>query len=237
MIEKKLLVIIPCYNESKNILTTINNLKNACNFDYLVINDASTDKTQELLEKENINFISHSKNKGLSEAIRTGIKYALDNNYDYVIQIDGDNQHNPNDISSFLEKATDEDVIIIGNRYKGESPKNSLKTLAQKYISFWFKIKTKIRLFDPTNGMRLYGKKFMKKYVENTNLMVEPSSIAYLIKKDKLRIVQVHTDVKNRIYGESMYNNHWKQLKYVLRESTRMFPGNTRWATKKTKGK
>lgn len=234
MEEKKLLVIIPAFNEEKNILNTIRNLHDNCSYDYVVINDGSKDDTELVLKQNNINFISHKINKGLSESLRTGMQYALDHGYDYAIQIDGDNQHDPKDIKNFFLLAKSPDIIVIGNRFNGEKQKLSLKILAQRYISFWFKLRTGIKLYDPTNGMRLYGKSFMEHYVSNINLMVEPSSIAYLVKKYHLKIVQAHTNVKEREHGESMYNKRWKQLKYILKETTRMCFINGSW-TKKNK--
>lgn len=235
MENKKLLVLVPAFNEEKNIINTINDLKANCEYDYLVINDGSHDKTEEVLIENKINFISHNKNRGLSETIRTGMIYALEHGYDYTIQIDGDNQHNPKDIKDFLQAADNNKVIVIGNRFKGEKPKVSLKTIAQRYISFWFKLRTKIKLVDPTNGMRLYGNDFMQHYVNNVNLMVEPSSIAYLVKKYNLHIIQVHTEVREREFGQSMYNKRWKQLKYIWKETSRMCFINGTW-TKKKKG-
>lgn len=61
-------------------------------------------------------------------------------------------------------------------------------------------------MLDPTNGMRLYGKEFMQYYIDNENLMVEPSTIAYLVKKYHLDLMQVHNIIRNRENGQSMYN-------------------------------
>ncbi len=237
MIEKKLLVIIPAYNEEKNILNTINNLKKEQNFDYIVINDGSKDQTGIILDNNNIPHIDHEINQGLSSAIRTGMKYALENGYNFCIQVDGDNQHNPSYINYFLEKANDENVIVIGNRYKNNKRGISLKSLAQWYIAFCFKNKTKIKLYDPTNGMRLYGKVFMQEFINNKNLAVEPSTIAFLVKNYHLHIIQLYTEVREREHGESMYNNRVKQIKYILKETHKMFPWNEKWARKKTKEK
>lgn len=234
--KKDLLVIIPCYNEQHNILNTINNIKNNCVYDFLVIEDGSKDKSLQILKENNINFIKHQTNMGLSEALRSGMKYALDNDYKYTIQIDGDNQHDPKDISKFLDAANNkEKIIVIGNRYDKNNSQKSLKISAQKFISFWFFKKTGIKLFDPTNGMRLFDRTFMIEYVNNHNFMVEPSTIAYIVKNNNLNIIQVHTEVKEREYGQSMYNNVWRKFKYVFRESYRTI--NFHWVKKKIKEK
>ena len=85
--------------------------------------------------------------------------------------------------------------------------------------------------------MRLYAKDFMNAYINNRNLMVEPSTIAYLTKKFNLEVMQVNAAIKEREFGASMYNNKWKQLKYILREITRMLSLTNHWINKNKKEK
>ncbi|MBO6022899.1 glycosyltransferase family 2 protein [bacterium] len=118
MNEKKILIVIPAYNEEKNILNTINNLKKNTTLDFIVVNDGSKDSTLKILTDNQIPYINHEINKGLSESLRTGMIYAINNNYDYILQMDGDNQHNPKDIINFSNNANNKNQIIIGNRYK-----------------------------------------------------------------------------------------------------------------------
>ena len=233
MNDKKILIVIPAYNEEKNILNTITNLKNNTSYPYIVINDGSKDNTLNILKENNISYLNHETNKGLSQSLRTGMIYAMNNGYDYIIQIDGDNQHNPKDINNFSNIANSTNLVIIGNRYKNNKKNISLKSFAQTLISWCFWIKTHIKLIDPTNGMRLYAKDFMQAYINNQNLMVEPSTIAYLTKKLHLNIIQVNAEIKDREFGSSMYSNRWKQFKYILRETTRMLSLTNHWVNKK----
>ena len=90
----KVLVIIPAYNEEKNIVRTVTNLKKQCpNVDYVVINDCSKDNTEDVLKDNNFNYISLPVNLGIGGGVQTGYKYAVENNYDIAIQFDGDGQH------------------------------------------------------------------------------------------------------------------------------------------------
>ena len=87
----KVLLIIPAYNEEENILNTINKIKEYSDeINYVVINDGSKDKTEEILTNNNINHIKLVKNLGIGGAVQTGYKYAYENNYDIAIQFDGD---------------------------------------------------------------------------------------------------------------------------------------------------
>lgn len=237
MNEKKILIVIPAYNEEKNILNTINNLKKNTTLDFIVVNDGSKDSTLRILIDNQIPYINHEINKGLSESLRTGMIYAINNNYDYILQMDGDNQHNPKDIINFSNNANNKNQIIIGNRYKNNKKGWSLKSFAQSLISIAFKLKTGIKLIDPTNGMRLYAKDFMNAYINNHNLMVEPSTIAYLTKKLNLEVMQVDASIKEREFGISMYNNKWRQFKYILREISRMLSLTNHWINKTKKEK
>ena len=232
--KKKLLIIIPAYNEQDNILHTIKELKtsNASDLDYIVINDGSKDDTLKVLQDNQINHLSYGQNGGLSHAVRVGMTYALEHGYDYCIQIDADNQHDPTYINDFINAAKNTNCIIVGNRYQNDKRGMSLKALAQWYISLCFNLKTHQHMLDPTNGMRLYGKDFMQYYVNNPNLMVEPSTIAYLVKKYHLDLMQVHNIIRNRESGQSMYNKRWKQLKYILRETNRMLSLTDNWTRK-----
>ena len=90
----KTLVIIPAYNEEESILNLINEIKEY-KYDYLVINDCSKDNTKNILDKEHINHLDLPINLGIAGVTQVGFKYASDNNYDCVINIDGDGQHLP----------------------------------------------------------------------------------------------------------------------------------------------
>lgn len=101
----KKLVIIPAYNESSNILNTVRDIqKNAPDFDYIVINDCSKDDTLEILKSNGLNYINLPVNLGIGGAVQTGYKYALENNYDVAVQVDGDGQHDPAYLTELLKK-------------------------------------------------------------------------------------------------------------------------------------
>ena len=90
----KLLLIIPAYNEEECIENVINNItKNYSQFDYVVVNDGSKDRTSEICHENGYNIIDLPVNLGLAGAFQTGMKYAYYNNYDYAIQFDADGQH------------------------------------------------------------------------------------------------------------------------------------------------
>ena len=104
----KVLIIIPAYNEEQNIEKTVNDVKTNTNYDYVVINDCSKDKTKEVCEKNNFNMLSLPINYGLTSGIQLGMKYAYKNNYDIAIQFDGDGQHQPKFLKDLVNEIENE---------------------------------------------------------------------------------------------------------------------------------
>ena len=98
----RILIIIPAYNESQSIERTIGSILQT-HYDYVVINDGSTDNTEQILKQQNYNHINLLNNLGIGGAVQTGYKYALENNYDIAIQFDADGQHNAEYIKDLIQ--------------------------------------------------------------------------------------------------------------------------------------
>ena len=109
------LIIIPAYNVESKIKAVLDKLKSKKE-SVVVIDDGSTDKTSRIIEEENFQLIKHKKNMGLSQAIYSGLNYAKENNFEYVIIIDADGQHDPELIDKFISKFDSYDYVL-GNRF------------------------------------------------------------------------------------------------------------------------
>ena len=93
---KKLLILIPAYNEAENIERVVDNIENNYSeYDYVIVNDGSKDKTYDICMERNYKVIDLPINLGLAGGFQAGVKYAYRMNYDYVIQFDADGQHLP----------------------------------------------------------------------------------------------------------------------------------------------
>jgi len=120
MLIRTLTVIIPAYNEEKNIANVIKKIPKIqdLNIAIIVIDDGSSDKTAIIAEKAGALVISHIRNLGLGRAIRTGLKKALELGSDIFGILDGDGQYDPRILKSFVVNLLDEKVdLIIGNRF------------------------------------------------------------------------------------------------------------------------
>ena len=116
----RILAVIPCYNEEKNIVKTVENIKKE-KIDYVVINDGSKDRSLEVLKNNKINHINLNNNVGIGGVMQTGYKYALYNNYDIVVQFDGDGQHDASYINKITKPIIEKKAnLVIGSRFVGE---------------------------------------------------------------------------------------------------------------------
>lgn len=97
------LIVIPAFNEEQNIDMVLDDIiRTNTDTDVLVVNDGSTDRTQEIVCQRNFEIVSHSYNRGYGAALQTGFRYAVSKGYKYVIQFDADGQHDARDINSIL---------------------------------------------------------------------------------------------------------------------------------------
>ena len=148
--EKKVLIIIPAYNEEANILKAYNkiikyNKDNNTNYNVIVINDCSTDNTLKICIENNIPVIPLVHNLGIGGAVQTGYKYALENDYDVAIQYDGDGQHDVSYVDNIIRPILQGEAdLTIGSRFVDESTSEFKSSTARqigiKIISFFIKV-------------------------------------------------------------------------------------------------
>ena len=210
------LIIIPAYNEEKNIERVVNMLiENYPQYDYVVVNDCSKDDTKGVCERNKYNYIDLPINLGLAGAVQAGYKYAYEHNYDVAIQYDGDGQHRPEYIESLVQAIADGADIAIGSRFVTEKKPWTLRMLGSRMITFFIKLVTKVEVKDPTSGMRAIDQKLIKEFAFNMNYPPEPDTIAYQIKKGAV-VKEIQVEMDERIEGES-YLNLTNSIKYMSR--------------------
>lgn len=199
--------MIPAYNEELNLGQVIREIKAVeRNLKIVVIDDGSEDETSKIAQKEGVIVLSHKKNLGSGEAIKTGFKYALKNNYQYMIRLDADGQHNPQEIPRFIKKLLLEEAnMMVGSRFLKKTSYQTpiyrlfcIKTIALIYRLFYgFKIT------DPTSGYRGYDRKtanfLMNHYQES---YPEAISIASLL-INGFKIKEISSNMRPRFHGKS----------------------------------
>ena len=219
----KIILIIPAYNESLNIVKTIKeiekyNKSQKEKIDYIIINDGSKDNTKEILENNKFNHINLIHNLGIGGAVQTGYKYALDNNYDIAIQFDGDGQHDVNYVDALVKEINKGNNLVIGSRFIEEKSKfKSTKTrrMGIKLLSRTIKLCTGKKIYDTTSGFRAADRKVIEKFSKDyPTEYPEPVSNVELIKKG-YKISEVPVEMKERENGISSIKA-WKAIYYMV---------------------
>ena len=181
--QPKLLIIIPAYNEAENIERVVDNLtENYPQWDYLVVNDGSKDRTAEICREKGYPLLDLPVNLGLAGAFQAGIRYAYQNGYTAALQFDGDGQHDPAYIAAMLQKMEEEKLdIVIGSRFCEEKKPHTLRMLGSTLITWAIRLTTGRHVSDPTSGMRLFSSNVLKNFSSSINYGPEPDTVSYLL--------------------------------------------------------
>ena len=210
----KVLLAIPAYNEADNIVRVIEHLKETIpDYDYVIINDGSSDNTCEICREHGYHLIDQKVNLGLAGTFQCGMRYALKHGYDAVVQFDGDGQHRPEYIPDMGKKLQEGNDIVIGSRFVTKPKPRSLRMFGSNLIHFFTWLTTGQKLSDPTSGMRMYGKRVIRVMAEQINLNPEPDTISYLMRCGA-KTAEIQVEMDERIAGES-YLNAWKSIQYM----------------------
>ena len=232
MNKKKILLVIPAYNEEESILNTYKmvenyNKKNKASLEVIVINDGSKDKTEEILNNNKLNHIKLIQNLGIGGAVQTGYKYALKNNYDIAIQYDGDGQHDVSYVKDIVKPIIDGEAnMVIGSRFidsKLEGFKSSAaRRMGIKLISGFIKLLTFKKVYDPTSGFRASDKKLIEFFSKNYPIEYPEPVSEVTVLKMKLKVKEVPVKMKERQGGKSSIHA-WKNVYYMINVFIAMF--------------
>lgn len=167
----KILVVIPAYNEENNILYVIDSLKKEqLNIDYLIIDDCSSDSTKQVCKTNDLEYISFSVNLGIGGGVQAGYKYAVENDYDIVIQCDGDGQHDMKYLSDLISPIIDGAAdIVIGSRFieKKGFQSSSTRRIGINTLSKLIFLCCGVSVKDVTSGYRAVNRKFISIYAKD----------------------------------------------------------------------
>lgn len=206
-VKKKKLVIIPAFNEEKNILQTIKDIKeNAPDFDYVVINDCSRDSTLEICKKNHIKVLNLPINLGIGGAVQTGYLYAYNNHYEAAVQFDGDGQHDAKylEIMANIMERQNADMVI-GSRFIEKQGFQSylFRRLGIRFFTVLIRIFFGKKITDPTSGMRMCNRRVIELFVRDyPRDYPEPETVSRLLRK-KYKVVEIPVTMRERMGGVS----------------------------------
>ncbi|MHC5249951.1 glycosyltransferase family 2 protein [Enterococcus sp. LJL120] len=209
----KTLLVIPAYNEEDSILQTVQSIQEYqrtidFELDYVVINDGSKDRTQEILETNQLHHVNLVMNLGIGGAVQTGYKYALENNFDIAVQFDGDGQHDILSLAVLIEPIVKGEAdLTVGSRFVGANRSEFQTSFMRRFginvISFFIKLVTGKKIYDTTSGYRAASRKVIQAFARRYPVKYpEPESIVHMLKR-KMRVQEQPVNMFERQGGES----------------------------------
>ncbi|CDE68322.1 glycosyltransferase family 2 protein [Jutongia sp.] len=203
----KKIIVIPAYNEEGNLEKTVRDIReNAPDFDYVIVNDCSTDNTLGMCREKGFSYLNLPVNLGIGGAVQTGYRYAYYHGYDLAVQFDGDGQHSAKFLAQMAKVLEEtESDMVIGSRFieKEGFQSSGLRRIGIRYFSLLIKLLTGKTVTDPTSGMRMINRKLLKKFTnEYPKDYPEPESVVTVL-SEKHKVTEIPVVMNEREEGIS----------------------------------
>ena len=235
----KLSVVVPVYNESKNILILLNKIKKNISHDdeIIVVEDGSVDSTLDEIKKFECKLLVHKKNIGKGQSLIDGINLA---NGDIILFLDGDGQDDPSEIPKLLDGINKGYDFVIGSRFVEDDKKkitrytktalSNINWFGNKGLTFFINFLFGLNIKDTQSGFKC----FKRDAIKNLNLVSKKYEIETEIviksKRDKLKILEVPVFRYERKYGESkLFDIPFGRLIFMLKVLKVIFYGYIFW--------
>ena len=210
-------VLIPTYNNEKTLSRILDGVLSYTPH-VIVVNDGSTDSTAAILSGyPQVEVVTFPKNRGKGNALQEGFRVARARGYTYVLTIDSDGQHFPEDIPTFITAIEQEEVptLLVGNRDMTVEGVPKKSSFGHKFSNFWFHLETGVKLPDTQSGYRLYPleviprRYFTSKFEFEIEVLVRSSWRGVPIKPVPIRV----------LYDPSERVSHFRPVKDFARIS------------------
>lgn len=208
---RKRLVIVPAYNEEKNIGQVVDDILGAgLGFDVVVIDDGSQDRSGEIARAHGARVIKLPFNLGIGGAVQTGLKFAWRQGYDVAIQIDGDGQHVPAEIPHLLAPIQRREAdVVIGSRYLGARRYRTpiLRRAGMIVFSAVNSLLIGQRITDNTSGFRAFNRRAIEFLCQHyPSDYPEPEAVV-ILGRNGFRLQESAVQMRQRLAGESSINS------------------------------
>lgn len=214
--KRRVLVAIPAYNEAATLGEVISRVRAAApEFDLLIVNDGSQDNSGEILKQMQVTTATHLCNLGYGRAIQTAVKYALGCEYEALITLDADGQHQPEEIQGlFQEFINGSWDVLIGSRYINRQSYSGMplgRQLGMRLFSILVKLTTGKRVYDTSSGLRVIGRSVFEPLTYWHFIDFHAEAIVYLLRLG-YQVGEYPISVARRAKGKSMYSaiSHFK---------------------------
>jgi glycosyltransferase involved in cell wall biosynthesis len=215
------LIVIPAYNEEAMIGEVLGEImEREPGMDILVVNDGSTDRTSEIAMLAGVKVIDIPYNIGYGGAIQTGFRFAVDYDYDYVITMDADGQHDPESIRNLIDTMEREGAdVVIGSRFlEGTYRMGFARRMGSWLFSWVANIYTGVKITDPTSGFQIYNKRAFSYLSIGDNYPLDYPDVNIIMALHKMRFKVAEAPVRmiEKMDSKSMHAG-LRPLVYVIR--------------------
>jgi len=225
--------VVPAYNEAATVARVVRSIaEHAPQCDVVVVDDGSTDDTRRLAEQAGATVLHHPFNLGIGGAVQSGFFYALDNDYDYMVQVDGDGQHDPREIATLIDAigagpGTD---MVCGSRFISEEKAYPAPVSRRTGIHIFAFIVSRLigqRVSDPTSGFRLYNRRAIALFARDYPHDYPEVEAVLMLHAHSLRMREAPVRMFERGGGRSSISSG-KSLYYMVKVLLAIFVGLVR---------
>jgi len=205
-------VVIPAYNEAATVADMIVRVKNLdANLDVLVVNDGSTDATAQVAEDAGAILLDLPVNLGAWGAIQTGMRYAADKDYDYMVTMDADGQHLPETLPILIARHQGGADVVIGACVQRG-------TVARRFAWRYFRTLTRLPVADLTSGLRVYSRPVVKRLARRRATLLEYQDVGVLLllRQEGFSLDEVAIEMADRVVGSSHIFRSWLSVAYYM---------------------
>jgi glycosyltransferase involved in cell wall biosynthesis len=216
------LAVVPAYNEASCVGEVVRELRrSAPGFDPLVVDDGSTDNTPAVAREAGARVVRHPFNLGIGGAVQTGFTFAQQHGYDYLVQVDGDRQHDPGEIRRLEHAMAESDVdMVCGSRFLHEDHKYPAPVSRRTGIHLFAFLLSKVvgqRVSDPTSGFRLYNRRAIGVFARDYPHDYPEVEAVLMVHAHRLRMCEVPVRMYVRGGGVSSIKGTGKSTYYMIK--------------------
>jgi len=224
------LAVVPAYNEAGSISAVVRSLHaRAPDFDVIVVDDGSTDDTASRARSAGAAVIRLPFNLGIGGAVQAGFFYALEHDYGYMAQVDGDGQHEPAELSKLVDAmcANPELDVVCGSRFVAPGSSYRAPISRRTGIHMFAFVLSAIsgqRVTDPTSGFRLYNRRAIRLFAGDYPHDYPEVEAVLMLHAHRLQMAEVPVEMHQRDTGRSSITR-WRSLYYMVKVSLALLVG------------
>jgi glycosyltransferase involved in cell wall biosynthesis len=224
------LAVVPAYNEAASVGDVVRNLHaNAPEYDVVVVDDGSTDATARIADDAGACVLRLPFNLGIGGAVQAGFRFALENSYDFAVQVDGDGQHDPAEIDKLEETMRARNVdMVCGSRFLTDDNQYPAPVSRRTGIHLFAFLLSRIvgqRVSDPTSGFRLINRRGISVFARDYPHDYPEVEAVLMVHWHRLRMCEVPVRMYTRHGGQSSIGGSGKSAYYMLKVLLAIFVG------------